>query len=104
MSFNGRLWSVAVLVIAVVLLALSGSSLVADYRGYQQAREIKKERTAARDALIAERDRVLETVEQLKNDPSTREGLVRTMGYSKPGEYIYLVTKKSTASTTKTDP
>lgn len=95
---RGTLWGFGLMALASALLALSAMSLVKDYRSYEMAREAKAKRLAERDALLVQRDAAREAVEKLKTDSLMRERLIRSMGYIKPGEKVYVVASNSTAN------
>jgi len=92
MEPHGGRWRSIALVISGTLFVLTAFRLVGDYELYQEARAIRAARIAERDALLEQRTRAEETVRRLRDDPFTQEQLVRSMGYAKPGEIVYVIT------------
>ena len=91
MGGHGPWWRGAILLVSFVLLALAAYRLADDYRAYRQAVGLKEEQVEELERLDAERDAARTMLENLHTDPLTREQLVRSMGYVKPGEQVYVL-------------
>ena len=95
---HGRGWRAAITLIAFVLLALATYRLADDYRAYRRARDLKVERVAELARFRAERDEAQTTLERLQTDALAREQLVRSHGYIRPGEEVYVILPASDAA------
>jgi cell division protein FtsB len=100
MGLNTRWWNIGIFVISAVLLALWTHRLVGDVRAYSEARAIKRARLEELERLRTQRDQALEYVYKLRSDRETLERLVRSMGYVRPNEEVYIIPQLKSASET----
>ncbi len=102
---RGRWWRGGIMLISFLLLALSTYRVADDYRAYRQAQELQTEREADLERVTAERDDAVATLQKLRSDPLTREQLVRSNGYVKPGEAVYVIVPEGSSpkGTSKAD-
>ena len=96
---RGRWWRGAIMAISFVLLALFTLRLVDDFRAYRRAVDLKAERVASLERLVAERDEARSMLEKLRTDSLTREQLLRSNGYVRPGEQVYVIVPSAHATT-----
>lgn len=89
-----RIFRPILFLIAVGLLLVSVNQFMNGYSDWQQAQLAEEAYRAEIRELEAERDRLKERVEMLKNDKLTKERLARKrLGYIKPGELKFKVVK-----------
>lgn len=92
-----RIFRPILLLIALGLLLVSVRQFVKGYDDWQQAQIAEKDYRAEIRKLEAERDRLKQRVEMLKNDELTKERLARKrLGYIRPGERKFTVVKPDT--------
>lgn len=89
-----RIFRPILLLIAVGLLFVSVNQFMNGYSDWQRAQILEEAYRAEIRELEAERDRLKQRVEMLKNDELTKERLARKrLGYIKPGELKFKVAK-----------
>lgn len=94
MKFGTRWGYIGALVLSLVVLGLWTYRLVEEVRAYRQTRHIKAERLAALRFAEEQRDAAREYVRRLREDYDTKERLVRSMGFVRPNEEIYIILPK----------
>ena len=89
-----RIFRPILFLIALGLLLVSVRQFMKGYDDWQQAQIAEEAYRAEIRELEAERDRLKQRVEMLKNDELTKERLARKrLGYIKPGERKFKVVK-----------
>ena len=88
---RSRCWRGGIMLISFVLLGLVTYRVADDYKSYRRAQELQVERVADLERVTAERDDAVATLEKLRSDRLTREQLLRSNGYVKPGEKVYVI-------------
>ena len=89
-----RIFRPILFLIALALLLVSVRQFMKGYDDWQQAQLAEEAYRAEIRELEAERDRLEQRVEMLKNDKLTKERLARKrLGYIKPGERKFKVVK-----------
>ena len=92
-----RIFRPILLLIALGLLLVSVRQFMKGYDDWQQAQLAEQAYRAEIRGLEAERDRLKQRVEMLKNDELTKERLARKrLGYIRPGERKFRVVKPDT--------
>ncbi len=92
-----RIFRPILFLIALGLLLVSVRQFMKGYDDWQQAQIAEKAYRAEIRELEAERDRLKQRVELLKNDELTKERLARKrLGYIRPGERKFKVVKPDT--------
>ncbi len=89
-----RIFRPILFLIALALLLVSVKQFMNGYNDWQQAQLAEEAYRAEIRELEAERDRLKQRVEMLRNDKLTKERLARKrLGYIKPGELRFKVVK-----------
>lgn len=89
-----RIFRVILFIIALELLIISVMQFRNGYEDWQEAQSLEREYQAELQWLENKRDQLKKRVEMLKNDPLTKERLVRKkFGYVKPGEIQFRIIK-----------
>ncbi len=92
-----RIFRPILLLIALGLLLVSVRQFMKGYDDWQYAQLAEEAYRAEIRELEAERDRLKQRVEMLKNDELTKERLARKrLGYIRPGERKFRVVKPET--------
>ncbi|GIX06134.1 MAG: hypothetical protein KatS3mg115_0537 [Candidatus Poribacteria bacterium] len=93
-----RRWWLVLTGIPLLLLILVGTRIAQEWGAFRQAQAIRREYLARREQLLQERSRLRHLVETLQNDPLTQERLIRSFGYVRPGETVYVVPREPSSS------
>ena len=92
-----RIFRPILFLLALGLLLVSVRQFMKGYDDWQRAQIAEEDYRAEIRQLEAERDRLKQRVEMLKNDRLTKERLARKrLGYIKPGERKFKVVKPDT--------
>lgn len=91
MKFGTRWGYIGAFVLSLAVLGLWTYRLVEEVRAYRQTRHLKAERLATLRLAEEQRDAAREYVRRLREDFHTKEQLVRSMGFARPNEEIYIV-------------
>jgi len=89
-----RIFRVILFIVATALLIVSVKQFMNGYKAWQEAQQVAESYQKELQRLEIGRDRLKKRVELLKNDPLTKERLVRKkLGYVKPGEVMFKIVK-----------
>ncbi len=92
-----RVFRPILFLIALGLLLVSVRQFMKGYDDWQQAQQAEDAYRGEIQELEAERDRLKQRVEMLKNDELTKERLAKKrLGYVRPGERKFKVVKPDT--------